>query len=358
MMRGLFQGACHDYAESDRFADWIASDWIASKEPKIRVFWLMLAVIQGLPLVASAQLEEVVVSTRRREESLQDVPIAVSAITSEQIERQGISDLKDLVANQPSVQFDQSFGPADNRITIRGLSNTRGRSNVAFLVDGIDVTTENLISAGSGLLANRRLLTDVERIEIVKGPQSALFGRAAFAGAFNYITKEPGDEFDGRVGFDIGDYGRRVIEAAFGGPVTDTVGVRVAGVKFNEDGFYTNSISGKGVGGSNGYGAALTTVWKPADPVKVKARFEYSDEQYDLRPVVNIQGIPPISCRKMARALHDPLLPGTPALRRPGLPPPICTTLAPIAQSLVLTQPTFRGSGLLPARGHQAQFGF
>lgn len=95
-------------------------------------FWLMLAVIQGLPLVASAQLEEVVVSTRRREESLQDVPIAVSAITSEQIERQGISDLKDLVANQPSVQFDQSFGPADNRITIRGLSNTRGRSNVAF----------------------------------------------------------------------------------------------------------------------------------------------------------------------------------------------------------------------------------
>ena len=281
-------------------------------------FWLMLAVIQGLPLVASAQLEEVVVSTRRREESLQDVPIAVSAITSEQIERQGISDLKDLVANQPSVQFDQSFGPADNRITIRGLSNTRGRSNVAFLVDGIDVTTENLISAGSGLLANRRLLTDVERIEIVKGPQSALFGRAAFAGAFNYITKEPGDEFDGRVGFDIGDYGRRVIEAAFGGPVTDTVGVRVAGVKFNEDGFYTNSISGKGVGGSNGYGAALTTVWKPADPVKVKARFEYSDEQYDLRPVVNIQGDTPYFLPENGKSIARPIVTGNPSTQKAG----------------------------------------
>ena len=101
--------------------------------------WLTFAVLQALPMVASAQIEEVVVSTRRREESLQDVPIAVSAITTEQIERQGITDLKDVVQNQPSLQFDQSFGPSDNRITIRGISNTRGRSNVAFLIDGIDV---------------------------------------------------------------------------------------------------------------------------------------------------------------------------------------------------------------------------
>jgi outer membrane receptor protein involved in Fe transport len=187
-------------------------------------------------MVASAQIEEVVVSTRRRAESLQDVPIAVSAISAEQIERQGITDLEDVVQNQPSVQFDQSYGPADNRITIRGLSNTRGRSNVAFLIDGIDVTTETLISAGSGLLANRRLLTDVENIEIVKGPQSALYGRSAFAGAISYTTKEPSDEFEGRVSLDVGDFGRRTVEGAFGGPLSDTVGIRITGVNFNEDG--------------------------------------------------------------------------------------------------------------------------
>ncbi|MBN8280428.1 MAG: TonB-dependent receptor [Gammaproteobacteria bacterium] len=270
------------------------------------------AVLQALPIVASAQIEEVVVSTRRREESLQDVPIAVSALTTEQIERQGISDLKDIVANQPSVQFDQAYGPGDNRITIRGLSNTRGRSNVAFLVDGIDTTTENLIAAGSGLLANRRLLTDVERIEIVKGPQSALFGRAAFAGAFNYITKEPGDEFDGRVSLDIGDYGRRTIDGAFGGPLSDTVGLRITGVRYNEDGFYTNQLLGTDVGGTDGYGGALTVVWKPADPIKVKGRVEYSEDNFDPRAVVRIDGDTQYALPEDGKVIPRPIITGNP----------------------------------------------
>jgi len=278
--------------------------------------WMSFAVLQALPLVASAQIEEIVVSTRRKEESLQDVPIAVSAITSEQIQQQGITNLADVVASQPSVQFDQSFGPSDNRITIRGLSNTRGRSNVAFLVDGIDVTTENLISAGSGLLANRRLLNDVERIEIVKGPQSALFGRAAFAGALSYITKDPTDEFEGRVGFDIGDYGRRTVQGAVGGPLSDTFGVRVTGVQFNEDGFYTNSISGNDVGGSDGYGAALTLLWRPVDAIRVRTRLEYSEENYDVRAVVNIQGDTPYDLPASATAIVTPIITGNPATQR------------------------------------------
>ena len=112
------------------------------------------------------------------------------------IQRNGITGIKDVAKFSPSVQFDTSYNPTDTRVNIRGLSATRGRSNVAFLVDGIDVTTENVIAAGSGLLANQRLLNDIERIEVVKGPQSALFGRAAFAGAISYVTKEPGDEFE------------------------------------------------------------------------------------------------------------------------------------------------------------------
>lgn len=255
---------------------------------------IAFAVGLSAPLAALAQIGEVVVTTRKREENLQDIPLAVSAITAEQIQRQGISSLADVVENQPSVQFDQSFGPADNRITVRGLSNTRGRSNVAFLIDGIDVTTENLISAGSGLLANRRLLSDVERIEVVKGPQSALFGRSAFAGALSYITKEPGDEFEGRVNLDVADYGRRTIDGGISGPLTETIGLAVSGVQFSEDGYYTNSQSGADVGGSHGVGGALTFVWQPADAVKVKARLETSKEHYDPRAVVNLQGDTPV----------------------------------------------------------------
>ena len=129
--------------------------------------------LAAVPITGWAQIDEIVVTTRKKQESLQEVPIAVDALNAQQIERLGITKLEDLTKMTPSVQFDQSYGPADNRVTVRGLSNTRGRSNVAFLVDGIDVTTENFVSAGSGLLANQILLTDVERIEIVKGPQSA-----------------------------------------------------------------------------------------------------------------------------------------------------------------------------------------
>jgi outer membrane receptor protein involved in Fe transport len=260
----------------------------------VRLFSVAASLAAIYPLAATAQIEEIIVTTRKREESLQDVPIAVSAISSEQLLRQGVTDLRRTVELQPSVQFDQAFGPADNRITIRGLSNTRGRSNVAFLIDGIDVTTENLVTAGSGLLANRRLLNDVERIEIVKGPQSALYGRAAFAGALSYTTKEPGDEFNGRFGLDIGDYGRRNFDFAMGGPVTDTLGVRVTGSAWNEDGFYSNAVTGKAIGNQEGYAAAATVVWKPVDEFKSKLRVEYSDEEFGPRPVVRLRADTPV----------------------------------------------------------------
>jgi outer membrane receptor protein involved in Fe transport len=237
----------------------------------------------------ASAVEEIVVTTRKKAENLQDVPIAVNAIGAEQIERQGISSLADIVKLTPSAQFDTAFGPQDTRITIRGLSNTRGRSNVAFLVDGIDVTTENAITAGSGLLANRRLLGDVERVEIVKGPQSALYGRAAFAGAISYITKEPKDELTGKLNADFGNFGHREIGGSFGGPVFgDKMGGLVNGVYWSDDGFYNNSVSGGQVGAGHGIGASLTGVFKPIDGMKIKARVEYSHDLYSPAATVRI----------------------------------------------------------------------
>jgi len=253
----------------------------------------LLPILAAVSMPAVASLDEMVVTTRKREENLQEVPIAVKVLSADQIERQGIRNLTDVAKLSPSVQFDTSFGPQDTRVTIRGLSNTRGRSNVAFLVDGIDVTTENVISAGSGLLANRRLLNDVERIEVVKGPQSALFGRAAFAGAISYVTKEPGDEFEGKVSLDVAQYGFQQIEALVGGPVPgldEVLGLRLNGVYWSDDGYYDNSVSGQKVGGGEGYGAALTGVYTPTDAIKIKARFEYSEDELNITPMVRING--------------------------------------------------------------------
>ena len=176
---------------------------------------------------------------------------------------------------------------------MRGLSNTRGRSNVAFLVDGVDITTENFISAGSGLLANQRLLTDVERIEIVKGPQSALYGRAAFAGAISYTTKEPGTEFESQVRLEAGDFGRRQVDGFISGPVVgleDLLGVRWTGAAWSRDGFYTNATTGQDLGDESGWGAALTLVLTPGDDIKIKLRTEYSDSKLGQRPNIRRGG--------------------------------------------------------------------
>ena len=88
-----------------------------------------------------AQMEEVIVTARKREEGLQDVPMSVTAFTRQDIERKGITNIADVARFTPSIQFDESFTQSDTRITIRGLAPTRGRQNVAILVDGIDLST-------------------------------------------------------------------------------------------------------------------------------------------------------------------------------------------------------------------------
>ena len=241
-----------------------------------------------VPQTGWAQIEEIIVTTRRREESLQEVPIAVTAISAEQIEREGIRNLFDIARLDPSVTMDVAFAPSDTKVAIRGLSNTRGRSNVAFLVDGIDVTTENLGLPGSGMLANMRLLSDVERIEIVKGPQSALYGRSAFSGAISYITKDPSEDFEAKIALDMAEYQRQQLNGSLSGPIGSQWGYRVDGVAWTSDGFYSNEISGGNVGGGDGAGLATTLVWEPADTLHFKGRVSYSNDKYDPRPQVRV----------------------------------------------------------------------
>ena len=157
-----------------------------------------------------AAMEDIVVTTRKREENLQTVPIAIEALGGEEILRKGITDLQKLTQQSSSLKLDQGFSPQDLRINIRGLSPTRGRQNVAVLQDGIDISSESIGTAGGSLLINPRLF-DLERVEIVKGPQMALYGRSAFAGAINYITRKPGDEFEADVRADVGNYGHQEI---------------------------------------------------------------------------------------------------------------------------------------------------
>jgi len=240
-----------------------------------------IGLVMAVPPAWGQQLEEVVVTARKREERLQDVPIAITAFTADAIERKGLNSLADVIKNTPGVQLTEGFSPQDQRIVIRGLSPTRGRPNVAVLQDDIDISSEAILTAGGSLLINPRLF-DVERIEVVRGPHPALYGRSAFAGALHYITRKPGEEFEGSVAIDGATFGKYEARLSLAGPVVPgklLASVNAAAWSF--DGFYRNGLTGKRVGGNDGQGIAATAIWNATDSFKATLRAEYTDDSFD-----------------------------------------------------------------------------
>ncbi len=242
---------------------------------------LLVAISTALPVApATAQIEEVLVTVRKREESLQEVPLSVDVLSATEIERRGIDTLDDIARQTPGVILDTGFYPQDTRVVIRGLSPTRGRPNVAILQDGIDISSEAVTTAGGSLLINPRLV-DIARVEIVKGPQSALYGRSAFAGAINYVTRRPTEEFEGRVSTDIGSNGQYEGSAYISGPVLgETLLMGLNGAWWDDAGFYRNSVTGGEVGGSDGAGVAGTAIYNVSEGVTFRTRVEYSDDHF------------------------------------------------------------------------------
>ncbi len=258
----------------------------------MHVRWLVLAsvcIAAWLPLNAIGQIEEITVTARKEAENLQEIPLAITSFDAETMQRRGIKNIEDLAKNTAGLVFDQGITSQDTRVVIRGLSPTRGRQNIAFLQDNIDISSEAISTAGGSLLVNPRYL-DFERIEVVKGPQSALYGRAAFNGAINYVTKDPGDEFEFEVTADGNtaegsENNEFSTSLAFGGPVTDTLGLRASGTYWDNDGYYNNPFTAdENLGGGDGYGVSLKGVWKPTDTFTLKTRVGYSDDKYEQRP--------------------------------------------------------------------------
>ena len=248
-----------------------------------------VAVALAVPAYADSEagLEEVVVTARKREENLQDVSMSITAIPAAEIEKLGIQDVEDVARLDASLIYDKGYSATDNRISIRGLSPTRGRVNVAILVDGIDTSSESISFGGGSLLATNRLL-DLQAVEIVKGPQSALYGRSAFAGAVQYVTKDPSRESEGKISGSYGDYGRYDLSGSWSGPLSDTFGIRANAVYWNQDGIHTNVVTGRKVGDGDGWGLALTGKWEPSDTMSAKLRVEYADDHYGQFPTAQL----------------------------------------------------------------------
>jgi outer membrane receptor protein involved in Fe transport len=235
--------------------------------------------------VAQAQLEEITVTARKRTESLQEVPLTITAFTADTIERTGIRSVQDVAKFTPGLSWDKGFAPQDTRPNIRGLPTTRGRPPIGILLDGIDMSSESIATAGGSSLMNMKLV-DVERIEVVKGPQSALYGRVAFGGAINYISKKPNlEQTEGNVFLDVATDSLYEVRGAVNVPLSEgKMALRVNGVYNDFDGFYKNEVSGEKLGGWKTQGIAAALRFAPTEGVDFVLRTSYSDDQMEPRP--------------------------------------------------------------------------
>lgn len=200
--------------------------------------WIGIPVCALFPILSSAssdqRIEEIVVTAQRIEQSIQEVPIAVTAFTGAMLEDQGIINPSDLQMNAPNVSFTATnFGGSS--FSIRGI----GRLVVSGGADNGVSTHINEIPMTTNL--NAIEFFDVERVEILRGPQGTLFGRNATGGSVNVITKMPTyDGVDGFINAEAGDYNHLRVKAAVNIPFTDTMGIRVAGFKLDRDGYIEN----------------------------------------------------------------------------------------------------------------------
>ena len=192
---------------------------------------------------AAAAVDDIVVTARLRKETLQEVPAAISAFSAENMAKSGIQNLETLAAATPGLSF-QSIGGTYQAPVIRGLAQidqTSPIGNVGVFVDGIYLNNRSGLEFG---------YLDLARVEVVKGPQSALYGRNTFSGAINYVTKEPTlGYYSGSAQVEIGDYGRQSIQGSLSIPIGEFAALRVWGGEGEYDGTIDNKRDGGHLGG-------------------------------------------------------------------------------------------------------------
>lgn len=227
--------------------------------------------------VARAQetaLEEVIVTTaRQREEALQDVPAAITAITSATLEAANVERAADFVRLTPGVSLVQTAEVADSQVNIRGINGARDAENsFALIIDGVLQT--------NGAAFNREY-SDLKQLEIVKGPQGAIYGRNAAAGAIIVTTTKPGKEFGGSAKVGYGEDSTVTADVVLSGPINPNWGWKLQADYRDTDGFYDNSFATFRAG-KTGFGYA-TAGKKSVDDFmgwNVNARFtgEFGDD--------------------------------------------------------------------------------
>jgi iron complex outermembrane receptor protein len=213
---------------------------------------------------ASAQLEEIIVTSTKRAERLQDVPVSVTALTQDVIDRNNVRELGDVVKLSPAISIDYGSQPGNFSIKMRGIGTFSNgiavESDVAVVIDDVPIGFQ---------AAAFKDLIDVERIEVLRGPQSTLFGKSAIAGVLNIVTAAPSSTFGGKAMALVTDDGEKRAGFTVTGPINDDIRIRLTVAKSDYDGNLKNLTTGKNVNGSSGLTATAKIEWTPTENLKL-----------------------------------------------------------------------------------------
>ena len=242
------------------------------KSSKVRYVLLALALaLFSFDSVAQTLLEEIVVTARKRNESFQEVPVSVTVFNAETIEAAGIERPQDYIGLTPNVTMVQTQNQGTSFITVRGISQARNSEpSVAVLIDGV-------------LMANpsqfNQELYDIDHIEVLKGPQGALYGRNAIGGAIIIQTKEPTDKLEGKImaGYESGPGFK--VRGSLSGPVPDSDTLKFAGSfsYFDTDGHINNTYLNQEADPFRDISGRAKLLWQPNADFKADLRFYISE---------------------------------------------------------------------------------
>jgi iron complex outermembrane recepter protein len=238
-------------------------------------------------------IREIVVTARKTEESLSDAPVSVSVVGSDQIDALGLNSIEDFSKTATGISFSQAFGRSTDRPVIRGQSNVLAgvqagvETGAAYFVDGVYYQGDIQGFDPSS----------IERVEIIKGPQSALYGRNTYAGAINYITKAPTEDFSVSGRLRAAQHNEYEAAASISGPIIgDILGFRAGGRFFSYGGEYRNQLTGKKVGDEETQSAYLTLQFNPSSDIKWRTRLAWQKDD-DGPLAIFLQGAADNNCR-------------------------------------------------------------
>ena len=220
----------------------------------------------------TSELEEIIVTATKRAQTLQDVPVAVSVTPVETINKASIKDISDLASIVTSLRVSTLQTSTNTNFIIRGFGN--GANNpgiepsVGLFIDGV------YRSRSAGAIGD---LVDVERVEVLRGPQSTLFGQNASAGVISLVTQKPQFEWGGYVEGTVGNYNAKILKSKVTGPISENVAFSISSVSNKRDGYFTELASGAKLNNRDRSDVRAQLLWKASDNFEMRIIGDYSN---------------------------------------------------------------------------------